>query len=431
MPHMGFEEAIEYISGFQFHGFRLGLERMEAVLGALGHPHMAYPCVHVAGTNGKGSVCATLSQVLQQAGYRVGLYTSPHLHSLRERFRINGEEIPEEELSRQISRLRALVEKGYELSYFEYTTAIAFQWFREEGVDLAVIETGLGGRLDATNVVTPLVGIVTNIGLDHQAYLGNSLEEIAREKAGIIKREIPVVSGVMDEPARGILEEACRAASSRLRLLGRDFDLAPDPSGGFLFAGPGLEVPGIEPALSGRHQAANTALALAAAAELAERGLSIPPEAMQRGVKEVSWPGRSEFLDQPARCLLDGAHNLDGVRCLRDLVQDALPGRPRTLLWACSNEGGTKDFVAMLGEISPLFDSVIITEPPGPRAPVTVKQWKESLQGQGAVLERNWEAALEKALSLCGEQGALCVAGSLYLVGAVRARFASPGTPAG
>jgi dihydrofolate synthase/folylpolyglutamate synthase len=200
-----FRSALSYIDKFQFHGLHLGLERMTAILKVLGAPERAYPCLHIAGTNGKGSTCAMAASILQAAGYRVGLYTSPHLSSLRERFRIGDTMISEEELTREIEKIRHFIERGYELSYFEYTTAVAMDWFAEREVDLAVFETGLGGRLDATNVITPLVSVITNISLEHQSYLGSTIPEIAREKAGIIKRGIPVVTGVKSRSAKEVI----------------------------------------------------------------------------------------------------------------------------------------------------------------------------------------------------------------------------------
>ncbi len=420
---MTYEEALNYLSAFQFHGFRLGLERIEAILQALGNPHRSYPCVHVAGTNGKGSVCATVSEVLKEAGYKVGLYTSPHLYSLTERFRVDGVKISEEDLAGQISRIRSFVENGYELSYFEYTTALAFQWFHEQDVDIAVVETGLGGRLDATNVITPLASIITTIGLDHQAFLGDTLEKIAAEKAGIIKKGVPVISGVVQGPAKEIIDRNCMALSSELWLLHRDFDLQPDVGGHLRYKGPYHEIPDIVLGLPGRHQIHNTALALALTDCLWRDGFVIPFEAIRKGVRDVRWPGRGEILNEPVKTLLDGAHNMDGIRSLKRLIQEMSPTGPRTLLWACSNEGGTKDFVSMLRELSPLFDELIITEPPGPRAPVTVKEWKKAGLDPWVRLERDWEKALDMAVSACGRDGFLCVAGSLYLIGAVRMKL--------
>ncbi|MGQ9745947.1 MAG: bifunctional folylpolyglutamate synthase/dihydrofolate synthase [Dissulfurimicrobium sp.] len=430
--------AIAYLDGFQFHGFRLGLERITAILSALGNPHLSYPCVHVTGTNGKGSVCATIASILSKAGLKTGLYTSPHLLSVRERFRINGKEIGEEALCRFILRIKDLVDNGYELSYFEYTTAIAMEWFRQEGADIAVFETGLGGRLDATNVVTPVVSIITNVSFDHMSYLGATLAEIAHEKAGIIKTGVPVISGVMDESPREVIRARCNEMNASLLELGRDFDVKERANGLWDYNGRNMNVCDIRLRLSGAHQALNLAMALAACEILIEYGFKIETSAIKKGVKEVFWPCRAEFLRGPCLALIDGAHNPAGVHALKSLLEDfvskeGVAHSPKVLLWACSNEGKDKDFVSMLNEMVPFFDRVIVTEPPGPRHPVTVDEWLTSGEPADAVLlERSWEAALRAALSAAigkanGQHGFLCVAGSLYLAGAARERLIKSG----
>ncbi len=420
---MTYDEALDYLSGFQFHGFRLGLERTENILKALHSPHLKYPCIHVAGTNGKGSVCAMLTQILTEAGYRTGLYTSPHLFSLAERFRTGSRQIEPDELAAMITRIRSFVEKGYELSYFEYTTAIAFQWFREKAVDIAILETGLGGRLDATNVITPLVSVITNIGLDHQTYLGNSLEEIAREKAGIIKPGVPVISGVTGGAARKVIEETCNTLRTKARIPGRDFEIVPAPGGLLTYREPGVEIRDITPGLMGSHQAKNTALAVAAIRQIRGKGFEIPDDAIRKGCANVKWPGRGELINGPVRILLDGAHNPDGVQSLKGIIRDMRPAGRSCLLWACSNEGGSKDYRAMLNDLEGFFDRIIITEPPGPRAPVSVSEWSMAGLDCRIVLEQKWETALLNALETLEKGDFLCVAGSLYLVGAVRNRI--------
>ncbi|MGB9712201.1 MAG: bifunctional folylpolyglutamate synthase/dihydrofolate synthase [Dissulfurimicrobium sp.] len=436
LKNNSFDFAITYLSSFQFHGFRLGLERITAVLSTMGNPHLSYPCIHVAGTNGKGSVCATVASILTKAGFKTGLYTSPHLVSLRERFRIDGEEIGEEALGRLIFKIKSLVDRGYELSYFEYTTAIAMEWFRQEGVDMAVFETGLGGRLDATNVLTPLVSVITNVSFDHMAYLGTTLSGIAHEKAGIIKTGAPVVSGVMDDPPREVIRARCREMNAPLWELRRDFDVKVKSDGLLDYKGHDMEVCDIRLRLAGAHQALNLALSLAACERLMERGVSLPMTAIKDGISKVFWPCRAEFLHGPCLALIDGAHNPAGVQALNALLADFVQNEgaeyhPRVLLWACSNEGKDKDFVSMLSDIAPFFEDVIVTEPPGPRHPVTVEEWRaRGGLSDAAALEKDWQRALEAALSIAsvgGRRGLMCVAGSLYLAGAVRERLIQSG----
>lgn len=427
---MHYREAIEYLNAFQFHGFRLGLERMEQILAALGHPERECPVIHVAGTNGKGSVCATLSAILDAAGYRVGLYTSPHLVSVRERFRISEDEITEGELAGIIQDIKGLVERGYELSYFEFSTVIAFLWFRIKEAGIAVIETGLGGRLDATNVVTPLVSVITGIARDHEAFLGSTIREIAREKAGIVKPRVPVVSGAVSGEAKEVIRDACLTSRSELWELGRDFD-AVSRGGAVDYEGKRIRLTDLRPRLAGAHQARNLALALASCEHIAERGILVSEEDMRKGCEAVRWPCRCELLERDGKkVLIDGAHNPDGVRALRTFL-DTVTGegalRPGSLLWAVSDEGGGKDILGMLGFISPLFPIVYITEPPGPRQPVTVERWQGLLDRSPIRMEKSWDKALELALDACPPGGCLCVAGSLYLAGRVRERLFKKG----
>ncbi|OPL17258.1 MAG: hypothetical protein AVO38_05525 [delta proteobacterium ML8_D] len=418
--------ALTYLDGFQFHGFRLGLERMTRILRAFGNPEKNYPCLHVAGTNGKGSVSAIIASILHASEYKTGLYTSPHLSSLRERFKIGNTLISEEELKEQIWKIRNFLEKGYDLSYFEFTTAIAMVWFAEQDIELAVFETGLGGRLDATNIINPLVSIITNISLEHQAFLGNSISEIAREKAGIIKEGVPVITGVREQPALSVILERCLELNAPLWELGRDFDVKGHGNSKIDYEGKFLKINELDLGLRGNHQATNAGLSIAACERLIEQGFRITDIAVRHGCRSVYWPGRGELLRGSCRVLLDGAHNLGGLRVLKDLLVQLNKASIdkgscfHSLLWACSNEGGDKDFVAMLKYIAYLFRQIVITEPPGPRVPVTIESWSANDITKDATMEKDWQKALNKTLSNCGESDMLCVAGSLYLVGAVR-----------
>ena len=401
------EDNINYLNGFQFHGFRLGLERMEAILAAIGNPEKDYPCIHVAGTNGKGSTCAFLTSILEHAGLRTGFYSSPHLYRLNERFRCENREIEDHELADLLYRLRKYIEAGYELSYFEYTTVMAMIWFSEKNVDYAIFETGLGGRLDATNVITPDISIITSIAIDHQAYLGNTIEEIASEKAGIIKPNRPVVCGVESGPALEVIEERCRELNAPLFVAGRHFDMHHD-NDSLIWHGPdGHEIPGIRPGLAGRHQVANAALAIMAARLIENH--AVKDSDIREGCSTASWPGRGEiFTHGSRRVLLDGAHNPDGIMALKDMLEElsacnAISHTPHTLLWACSDEGGDKNFTGMLDMLAPGFSSVIVTEPPGPRKPVTTEAWQDYAARQGFLLEKNWKNAWNKALDITPE----------------------------
>lgn len=429
-----YDEALAYLNKFQFHGFKLGLERMEAILEAMGMPHQRYPCIHVAGTNGKGSTCAFLSSILVEAGIKTALYTSPHLFSLTERFKIDNEAVSKEELADLILEIKKLVEKGYELSYFEFTTVIAMTWFARQGVDAAIFETGLGGRLDATNVTTPLLSVITNISLDHQAYLGNTITEIAWEKAGIIKTGRPVVSGVRDSKAAEVIERRCMELNAPLYQLDKDFTVESRDLMHMDYKGHEMVLHNACLGLPGSHQALNAALAAMSSEILARQGWQIGDADVKTGLAKAKWPGRGEMLQGRCTVLLDGAHNLDGVQRLKDLVKGLgnVRGAGRggnLLLWACSNEGGGKDFYSMLKEAAPMFDAVVITEPPGPRNPVTIDEWSKYRDEipVKAVLIKDWRRALNEAVDSCRPKGLLCVAGSLYLVGAARRKLLDKG----
>ena len=421
----GLGPALKYLDRFQFHGFRLGLERMDAILSALDNPHTAYPCIHVAGTNGKGSTCAVINSILTSACYRAGFYSSPHLFRLNERFRIGTSQIDDKTLALLLNRIRSFIEAGYELSYFEYTTAVAMLWFREIGVDVAIFETGLGGRLDATNVVMPEVSVITNIALEHQTYLGDTLQKIAFEKAGIIKPGRPVVCSVKQGAALEVIEARAKELDAPFYLAGRDYSFEVNQDGTMTWQGLGSdEITGITPGLPGRHQASNTALAIAAVKVLDR--FNVEKSHIVDGCANATWPGRGEiFQYRGRRLLLDGAHNPHGIEALKAMLADlAQETESEVLLWACSDEGGDKDFVKMLGEIAPAFKKIIITEPPGPRKPVTVQMWRKS-PGMDSLMHawfvKEWQDAFEKAMEACSENGLVCVAGSLYLVGSVRA----------
>ena len=425
------KEAVSYLDRFQFHGFRLGLERVEAALKALGNPQEAYPCIHVAGTNGKGSVCAAIATILLKAGVRVGFYSSPHLVELNERFRINLEPVDDHFLRFLIEETASLVEKGYELSYFEFTTAMAFSCFRHEHVDLAVIETGLGGRLDATNVIKPTLSIITNISLDHQSYLGSTEEEIAREKAGIIKEGVPVVAGTISRGPLEVIQGVAKSKGCELKILGRDYRVENSSSGNrFDFISEDLTLKGLRFGLRGPFQIDNAAVSLQACCKLRSLGYNIKDEDLYWGLLNTRWPGRSELLKGDLLVLLEGAHNQAGIiGLLKELkeLEKELSVSNKILLWACSNEGGDKDPLKMLKTISPLFQKIFITEPRGPRKPVTVKEWKELTLPKRAVLKKDYKKALKEIVSRFKGDNLLVVAGSLYLVGPTRSYLRSLG----
>ena len=422
---MTFKEAFEWLSGFQFHGIKPGLERITTLLSRLGHPEKSFQAVHIAGTNGKGSTAAILESLLRQHGVKTGLYTSPHLVSVCERFVVDGKPISEERFAALCARVRKALGE-LPATYFELTTALALLYFAEEGVELAVVECGLGGRLDATNVLAPEVAVITNIGLDHQAYLGETIPQIAAEKAGIIKERRPVVVGPVSPEALEVIANRAQSLSAPLFRFDKDFRIIPSQSG-FLYQGK-RQLSGLELSLRGRFQPINMALALKAFELLEEKGFPFQEEAVRQALRHVVWPGRYETFKLPCLVILDGAHNLDGIKALLETLHEEGIKRYH-LLFAASDEGGTKPYLEMLKALLPKAERVFLCEPPGPRKPVTIKEWQEHLERakKGGILshdtsfvfKNSWEEALEEALK--GSNLPLLVTGSLYLVGRVRA----------
>jgi dihydrofolate synthase/folylpolyglutamate synthase len=436
---MDYQEAWAYLNDLQFFKIKLGLDSMAAFLEGLGNPQAKLRFVHVAGTNGKGSVCANLLEIYRRAGYRVGLYTSPHLSSVRERFRINDEYIPPEEFAAAATAIRAIL-AGRQITYFEFTTALALLWFAQRQVDLVILEVGLGGRLDATNVITPLASVISNVALDHEAYLGNTLTEIAAEKAGIVKPGVPLVSAVGEAESLEVVARVCREQGAPLYLLGRDFRAEPRPDGSWDYHGlkPAAAQQGLRSGLLGDYQIDNSCLALAVVDLLGGLGFPVAPEVIRTALPRVRWPGRLERLrlaepdlarlavhpapgESPTdyRCyLLDGAHNPAGVESLARYLEGE-SFRNLVLVWASMSD---KDYVASLARIVPLCRWIIFTRPEAERSATPAQLTgclPPQLRGKARVAE-DIGAALELARSLTDGRDLIGVAGSLYLIGAVR-----------
>jgi dihydrofolate synthase/folylpolyglutamate synthase len=439
---MDYQEAWTFLNNLQFFKIKLGLESMGAFLESLGNPHQRLRFVHVAGTNGKGSVCANLLAILSRAGYRVGVYTSPHLSSVRERFRINDQFISREEFAKEATAIHRIL-AGRQITYFEFTTALALLWFAARQVDLVILEVGLGGRLDATNVVTPLVGVITNVAMDHEAYLGNTLAEIAAEKAGIVKPGVPLVSAVAPGDGLEVVAAACREKNAPHYLLGRDFQVAARPDGSWEYRGidPDRLWAGLRSNLLGDYQRDNSAVALAVVELLSRRGFPVEASAIGPALARVQWPGRLEqfCLTEPAltlpagrpgdqgfppdsgyrRYLLDGAHNPAGVESLAHFLASCREYRHLVMIWASMAD---KDFSTSLARIAPLCRRIIFTRPEAERS-ASASQLAGCLGAEfrdRALAAADIGEALELARSLTDGRDLIGVAGSLYLIGAAR-----------
>jgi dihydrofolate synthase / folylpolyglutamate synthase len=399
---------------------RLGLERVERLLGALGEPHLAVPSVLIAGTNGKGSTAALLAAMCRAAGYRTGLYTSPHLESVTERLAVDGAAIDDERLAGYLERgLAAAGELGGEPpTYFEALTVAAFLHFRAAAVDLAILEVGLGGRLDATNVGTPELSIVTSISRDHERHLGTSLESIAGEKAAVLRRGRPALAWSEDAGVRRVLREQADAAGAALAFADPAAVSASTPATACpqevrLCTGRGAY--DLELFLSGRHQLANLSLAVGAAEILAGRGWpALTADAVARGVAGCRWPGRLEWVEIGGgrRVLLDAAHNAAGLEALADFVEQ-LPGRPDLLFGALEE----KSIDGVLPRLAAATRRVMLTRPPSERA-APPERWSRHFAGRPTRVARDPSRALDDALASCRDT--LLVCGSIFLVGRIR-----------
>jgi dihydrofolate synthase/folylpolyglutamate synthase len=405
----------------------MDLSPARALLDAVGRPYERYPVLHVGGTNGKGSTAAILASILREAGHTVGLYTSPHLVDFTERIRLNGEPVSSDDVVSLAEELRARIPVDVDPTFFEFTTAMAFLAFARARVDVAVIEVGMGGRLDATNVVRPLVSVVTNVDLDHQRYLGDSVAAIAREKAGIIKPGVPVVTAASGT-ALAVLEERARADGAPLTVVGRDVRVEGDSPAVFSYRGVAGRIDNLTCPLLGRHQLTNAATALAAAELARAGGLSIPVEAIRHGVARVRWEGRLEVIRSRPRMVVDGAHNAAGAAALAEfLAAERAAGRIRRLI-VVFGILADKDLPAIIARVGALADEVVLTEPSYHRAaPIdTLREAASSLSASIRVAPTVADALADVEARLRPDDWCV-VTGSLYTVGEVKTIYQGTG----
>jgi len=425
-----YPDALQYLYGLQRLGIKLGLENIRRLLRTLGYPERAFRTVHVGGTNGKGSTAALLAAILRAAGLRVGLYTSPHLLDFTERIQVNGEPIGADAVADLTAEVGAAVEAAFASApddlpshptFFEVTTALAFLYFARAGADWAVVEVGLGGRYDATNVLAPDLTVITNVAVEHQDLLGDSLEAIAAEKAGIVKPGIPLVTAAT-EPALGILHRACGERGAPLLHVPAAYAWRREaslPDGQvFSLRGPGTDRRTLQIGLLGRHQLENAATAVAAAERLREGGLALPESAVREGLAAARWPGRLQVVGERPRLLVDSAHNPAACRAVRDFLEEEIPGR-RLLVFGALKD---KDWGQMLEILLPAFTVAILCRPPSDRAADPTM-----LLGTARGLCRHVEVvpevpdALAAARALARPEDTILVAGSLFTAGAALA----------
>ncbi|MCS7273710.1 MAG: bifunctional folylpolyglutamate synthase/dihydrofolate synthase [Fimbriimonadales bacterium] len=446
---MDFADAVRYIESLSIQGWRLGNARFEAFLERLGNPHLKYPCVHITGTNGKGSTTTLISAILRAAGYRVGTYISPHVFDIRERILIGGELISKELFAEGVAQLRPLVERladteHGQITEFEIKTALAFWAFEQAGVDIAVLEVGLGGRMDATNVITPEVSVIVSIGLDHTDRLGPTHRDIAYEKAGIIKPRRPVVSGAHHPEAAQMIAQVARAQGAPLYQVLREtgaplpeplqqvaceaagvfsYTPLPSPTDSAVRVRYGSWELALQPYLIGDYQRHNTACAVAAALLLRERGYAISDSALERGVSEARLPGRLQVVSESPKVVLDGAHNPDAAAVLAYALPRLFKYRRLIMVFGMLTPHEPTD---TLRHLLPIADVVVFTPVPHARTH-SVETLMQSAQAWLAakphraprtlLTATNPQHAFELALATADVDDLVLVTGSFYLVG--------------
>jgi len=410
-----YSATLEYLYGLEKSGIVFGLDNIRWILDLIDNPHQLLKTIHIGGTNGKGSVARMSSAILQEAGYTVGCYTSPHLISFTERITINGMQISEGETVELTEFIKGRVEAAdpsRRFTFFDFTTALAFEYFKRKKVDLAVIEVGLGGRLDSTNVIFPFLSVITNVDLDHMDYLGDSIQEIATEKAGILKDGVPAVTGA-EGTALEVIREAAQPKCP-LFVLNEAFHF--QKTGDQMMSYQGLEsaFSALYINLVGDHQLSNCALALCALELLARKGFRAKEEVIRRALAELTWPGRLEKVHMKPLILLDAAHNPHGAKALASYLRAHHADTKKILVFGVMKD---KNYASMLAELAPLADEILLTRPQTERA-----AREEDLVpfARNAIKTKTVNEALKKARELSGDDDLIVITGSFYTIGEAR-----------
>lgn len=421
-----YNDTVNYLYSLQKHGIKLGLANTLEMMKILGEPHRSFRAVHIAGTNGKGSTAAVLSSILKESGYKTGLFTSPHLISFTERIRVDDVQISEKNVIELAAKIRELVDRtSLQPTFFEFVTAMAFYYFASENVEFGIIETGMGGRFDSTNVIEPDISIITNIGLDHCEFLGNSIRDITFEKAGIIKPRVPVITASQDPDVIEQLFAIAAERGSDMHVYDRDFSgrilsidnrhLEFDYTGYKKYDN--LSLP-----LSGRYQLFNVCTAIRAAELLERKGFSIPELRVREGISKVKLEGRFEYVLEDPPVIIDGAHNPEAVNSLSASLDDLLPGKKIILVLGVMND---KDISGIIGPILKKADSVILTKAAYERSASTQRLAETLTEFYGPAIKDSVDIsstgsvseALSLAKSRCGEDCVILVTGSFYTTG--------------
>lgn len=410
-----YENCLEAMYSLRRFGIKLGLATIRDALEKLGNPQNDYQCIHVAGTNGKGSVASALARILRDSGYKTGLYTSPHLIRFNERIAVNGNQISNNQVVETYHEVKKAHQGDRDLTFFEFATAMAFHHFSRQRVDWAVIETGMGGRLDATNIVRPALSIITNISIEHKDYLGATLVDIAGEKAGIIKRKKPVITGAGQEKAIRVIEKKAEKENARFLCFKKDFKVRRARNGIFHYYGVDHTWRNLKTGLMGHFQVENAALTLAACEVLLGEGLDLPVQSIRRGLRENKWPGRLEKVSDSPLVILDGAHNLSAARNLTKYLTEHLRHKKITLVLGMLND---KPYPAILRALLPVCNRVIFTQPQIDRSlPPEMLQAESGGMVKHVEVVQKVSEAVKHAIKTAMWDEVVCIAGSLYVVG--------------
>ena len=413
-----YTNCLESMFGLRRFGIKLGLDTIRSILEDLGNPQERFACIHVAGTNGKGSIASAIASILFTAGYKTGLYTSPHLVKFNERILINNNTISNDGVVAAYNAVKNADYGAREPTFFEFATAMALYEFDKRGVEWAVMETGMGGRLDATNIINPKISIISNIALEHQFYLGNTIAQIAGEKGGIIKKSTPVVSGVRQKSAKDVIKNIAEENSADLYFFEDDFRIRKITNEYFSYSGIKEEWHDMRPGLPGEHQIDNAAVVLAACEILKRNGLNLPLPKIREGLVNTKWPGRLEIVCRSPIVIMDGAHNLVASRMLADYLSQNLAGKKITLVVGILDD---KPYEEMLRCLLPSCSRVILTQPEIDRSlsPDKLYSASEKITSDISIINNVGEA-VKHAFDTALPDEAVCIAGSLYVVGEAR-----------
>jgi dihydrofolate synthase / folylpolyglutamate synthase len=412
-----YEETIRFLYSLERFGILLGLENITGLLQDLGNPQHTFPSVHVAGSNGKGSTSSFIFNVLREAGLDAALYTSPHLNDFRERIRLNDRLVSKTQLVESTEKVRRVYDPR-RTTFFEFTTAVAFDCIAQTKPHLAVVEVGLGGRLDATNTVRPAVTAITDISREHEDYLGVGIASVAREKAGILKPGVPLITGASRSDARRVIREAAQGMSAKIREFGREFRGVRTGADRFTYRSDRLILEDVQLSMPGSHQIKNASLATAVIEELVDQGHMIGEDAIRRGLLKTRFPGRFELLNRAPDIIIDGAHTPEGMRLLKSTFRRRYPGTCPLMLLGMLRD---KNYDALVQIIVPLAREAVCVAPQGDRA-LDGTELRELVQKYGIPVEAagSIEEGFRVLMDRATPQDVILAAGSLYMIGPVR-----------